>query len=504
MPDYLKRTGELITRLQELEPKLPENERPKVRQALFSYFDARKAALDDLQKLLDDVGAATDKENQWRDRVGRMRDDLNRYIGDLLSGLSDPSPGLFAFRALVLNDENRFWEGLKEIKVAEKRDQITAIRLKLEALATELEEKWRTVESNDSSIDEREKAIYQQMQENFRVGLNAVSAAHGTMKEQVAAAVLDVLDWKKKISPGGITGSFSVSAAISAIKYLLELKTGFAVSTAQKVAKEALRAYLQMNEDFKRRVAEYRSLVANEGGVLILYGRTYKDTQEFIRTNGFDQAKELYPKANDSLNSWSSAQASGGCRDDAEQFAHDALERLSWVLARTEASFNDCVSRHRGKFYGPVDPGTKEMLCEFKEWEDRLNNLKGMSVETQLRQYRDDAKNVFLIDIDTMVAKSVDDLRSEANTLVLPMFNRPNKEIILTITGSDADDLAEAYKFQCSNFVGQIRAEIEALVRSAEEAGRELTPEELQKALDRQLLPGLASIPSEYWDLVKN
>ncbi len=504
MSDYLKRTGELITRHLELEPKLTENERPRVRQSLFNYFDARKAALDDLQKLLDDCGTSTDKEGQWRDRVGRMRDDLTRYIGDLLSGLSDPTPALFAFRAQVLNDENRFWEGLKEIKVAEKRDQITTTRLKIEALATELEEKWRTVEDSDKSIDEREKAIYTQMQENFRVGINAVAAAHGSMKEQVAAAVLDALDWKKKISPGGITGSFSVSAALSVIKYLLEIKTGFAVSTAQKVAKEALRAYLQMNEDFKRRVVEYRALVANEGGVLILYGRTYKDTQEFIKNNGFDQAKELYPKANDSLNGWSSAQAAGGCREDAEQFAHDAMEHLSWVLARTEASFNDFVNRHRGKFYGPVDAGTKEMLCEFREWEDRLNNLKGMSLETQLRQYRDEARNAFLIDIDTMVAKSVDDLRREAKTIVLPMFNRPNKEIILTITGTEADELAEAYKFQCSNFVGQIRAEVEAMVKAAEEASRELTPEELQKALDRQLLPGIAGIPSEYWDLVKN
>ena len=503
MPDYVKRPGELIGRHLDIEPKLAEAERPRVRQALFAYLDARKAALDDLQKLLDDCGTATDKEGQWRDRVGRMRDELNRHLGDLLNGVSEPSVALLGFRSLTLNDETRFWEGLKEIKVAEKRDQVTTTRLKIEAMAKELEEKWRSIEESDRSIDEREKALYDQMQENLRVGLNAVAAAHGTMKEQVAAAVLEALDWKKKISPGGISGSFAVSAAVYAIKTLLDLHTGIPVSVAQKAAKEALRAYLRLNEDFQRRVAEYRALVANEGGVLILYGRTYRDTQDFIRDNGFDKAKELYSKASDSLNAWSSGLPSGGVRDDAEQFAKDALERLSWVLARTEASYNDFVNRHRGKFFGPVDAGTKEMLCEFKEWEDRIYNLKGLSLETQLRRFRDESKNVFLLDIDRMVAKSVEDLRREANTVVLPMFNRPNKEIILTITGTEADELAEAYKFQCANFVGQIRAEVEELIKASEASSKELTPEKMQELLDRALMPGIAGVPGEYWDLVK-
>ena len=503
MSDYLKRPGELITRHLELEPRLPEAERPKVRQALFNYLDARKAALDDLQKLLDDIGAATDKEGQWRDRVSRMRDDLNRHLGDMFSGVSSPSIEGLGFRALTLNDESRFWEGLKEIKVAEKRDQVTVTRLKLEALAKELEEKWRTVENSDRSIDDREKALYLQMQENFRVGINAVAAAHGTLKEQIAAGLLSALDWKKQISPGGIAGSFTVSAAITGIKYCLEIHTGFAVSIAQKVAKEVLRAYLRLNEDFQQRVQEYKGMVSTEGGVLILYGRTYLDTQAFIRDNGFDQAKELYPKAYADLGAWSSAQAPGGVRDDAEQFARDALEHLSYVLVRAEASFNEFVGRHRGKFYGPVDADTKEMLCEFKEWEERISNLKGLSVETQLRQFRDETRNAFLLDIDSMVAKSVDDLRREANTIVLPMFNRPNKEAILTITGTQADELATAYKSQCSIFVGMIKEEVKTMLRAAEESSKALSPEKLQEALDRQAMPATAGIPSEYWNLVK-
>ena len=62
---------------------------------------------------------------------------------------------------------------------------------------------------------------------------------------------------------------------------------------------------------------------------------------------------------------------------------------------------------------------------------------------------------------------------------------------------------ATAYKAQCSIFVGMIKEEVKTMLRAAEESSKALSPEKLQEALDRQAMPATASIPSEYWNLVK-
>ena len=48
-----------------------------------------------------------------------------------------------------------------------------------------------------------------------------------------------------------------------------------------------------------------------------------------------------------------------------------------------------------------------------------------------------------------------------------------------------------------------IKEEVNTMLRAAEESSKCLSPEKLQEALDRQFMPGIAGIPSEYWNLVK-
>jgi hypothetical protein len=234
--------------------------------------------------------------------------------------------------------------------------------------------------------------------------------------------------------------------------------------------KDYTKLWLRTNEEFLKRVNTYRELVqAEAGGVYVLFSQTYTDTQRFVEEHGYDVAKGLYKHAVESLNAWVAKQPSGPVRDDAESFAKDCLERISMNLSRTETTFNEFVSRHKDKFFGPVGPSIKEALSERQSWDLYLSNLRSKDVESKLRQFRAEATTFFTVDIDGPVSKNIDEIRFREDLL-----NDDEQRACI----------AELDRYT-SEIKRQLQERVEELVKAMEESERTLSDDELEELFDR-------------------
>lgn len=467
MPGYIKRPAELIARIDEINPQVPEAERPRIRQGLMDYLNARKDALTQMLGLLEDLDSDSSKESAWRDRVDRARDDLNRYIGDALNGVSEASLAALGFRALTLQAEHRFWEGLREIKVTEKRAQITVQRKKLEQMTRELDEKWRAIDGVDDSLFQEQVNVVRDIQRLSQEALEQTTARRRSIQEWLAKVTVMATDWAKQLpAPQPV----KIGAELLR-KYLQYFGPNWVKMTMYGLSE--LKDFLKPWEkgQYQMRLAIYQGQLIKESGVHVLFAQTYRDTQEFVKTNGFDAAKALYQQAYDALGRWTSGLPSGAVRDDAEAFAKDALERLSSNLSRTEASFNDFVGRHKGKFFGGLSDEIKESLCEVRAWENEVMNLKSLDLETQLRRYRDEANTFFLVDLEGPLSWPEKVIRERED-----------------LSNADKDELVSMYRAYADEIRRQIREQCDQVVRGLEESQRVLSARELEESLKRSLL----------------
>ena len=208
----------------------------------------------------------------------------------------------------------------------------------------------------------------------------------------------------------------------------------------------------------EQRKGQYDTLLGREAAVHVLFRQTWQDTQDFARDNGFEAAKTLYSKARESLDRWSGGLPSGGVRDDAETFARYCLEQLSWILARTEASFNDFVNRHKGKFFGAISDEIRESLCEFKSWEIELNGVQGLDLETRLRQYYSDANKFFVVDLEGPLSWPEKTLRERED-----------------LSSDDKAELVRMYRTYADEVRRQIRAECERIADGLQKAERDVS-----------------------------
>jgi hypothetical protein len=187
---------------------------------------------------------------------------------------------------------------------------------------------------------------------------------------------------------------------------------GRACSGPRKAIEACAKIYLKTNADYIQRSAAYASLLQSErGGIYVLFGGFRRDTETFIQKNGFDQAKVAYSLASDALQSWASRTATAGQRSDGEAFSKDILAKLSNHLAVTEKTFNEFVSAHRGKFFGPIAPDIVEALAETRVWEDWHRMIKGKSLDSRLRQWRTEANTFFAVSLSGLSSEDQEYLR---------------------------------------------------------------------------------------------
>jgi len=386
-----------------------EKERDVLARALDDYLRARTQCLEDLVRIVEETSQSrTEQERAWDDRLGGCKQDASR-LGDAIKSISGtPSVGAFNFVNLTQVEEEKFFSGLERVQVGERRDHLIENQKNVTDMSQRLDEKWRSLFEQDNSIDEHEKQIVDEIGEIIDRAYDAADRERRTIKEKLVAGVDQAVKVVKKYNKplvyllGALTG-----ADLEQLKQAIEVIKGSepAVDAFSKI-------YLKTNEEYIARSNEYARLLQSErGGIYILFGSIRQDTEEFVKKNGFDQAKLEYRAAVDAMASWTSGTATSAQRSDADAFGRDVLGKLSNHLAETEKRFNEFVSRHKGKFFGPIAPDIKESIAETRVWEDWDRMIRGKSLDARLRQWRSEANTFFTVSLSGLTSDDEEFLR---------------------------------------------------------------------------------------------
>ncbi|HLL21258.1 MAG TPA: hypothetical protein VK427_03960 [Kofleriaceae bacterium] len=275
-------------------------------------------------------------------------------------------------------------------------------------MSQKLDEKWRYLFDQDNSLDEYQKKIVEQIGALIDRSFDESDQARRTIRERLTGTVHEVAKFTKKY---GKPIKELLSALPSAEAKMLAQAVDGVTKLADPIDAYA-KIYMKTNADYIARAAEYATVLQSErGGIYVLFGGFRRDTDEFLKTSGFDHAKIEYQLAKDALAAWASSTQTSAQRSDAEAFGKDVLAKLGNHLSFMEARYNDFVSRHRGKFFGPIAPDIKEALAETRVWEDWNRLIQGKSLDAKLRQWRSEANTFFTVSLGELGSDDQEYLR---------------------------------------------------------------------------------------------
>jgi hypothetical protein len=352
---YDKRIAELRVQVKN-DTKLTEPDRATLIKTFEEYILERDKGFAELLVILGKSGI--DKQTDaFRNRVDQLGKDLGRRNSDMLRL---PLPAYNVYQEFLFN-ESFFIERLRKVSLPEHRDTIAKLGKDLEVYTAGLELEWQTLLFKDQNYDDQQKAIARDLRETLE-----------SVIRQVAESRKETLE------------------------YVTSVATKIPTPAAGTVFKKGATYLVEKMQYVQNRIRQYQALLSyEENGIYVVYGNTYGSTKEFIEKNSFSAAKAVYEKARDELRLMYES-GTPSQRDDAKEFAELALKVLSDRLAETETTFNQFVTKNRGRFFGPLSPEIEEALVETRVWEREADDMKRLDLEGKLREWRNELNKSFL------------------------------------------------------------------------------------------------------------
>lgn len=343
------------------------DERASFVEAVEGYIEARNDALTRLASFIADAGES-EREGAWTSII----DDL----GDIPE-LSDVDDELSSEAALALYDqfmtEEQAWvSALSVLETAAYRDDLIQLKLRLDNMTTLLEDKWKELLDDDGQLDQEERAA-----------IAAISETYGRTAREMRDArerTRGYLNTLADVAANDMVGSF-IPGVLGDIVGMLA---------------QTVKAYNDYRSAVETMQTQLKELSAQELKLLEGFLTTRKDTQLFVEQNGLDVMKAHYADADGELRAFTGVGTSAQ-RRDAEEFADQVRGALSEHVSEGESTFNAFVTRHQGKFFGPVAPDIEEALLETQVWlaEGEDAESRGRDLQELLRAWRDDANTLF-------------------------------------------------------------------------------------------------------------
>ncbi len=270
-----------------------------------------------LVRIVEETKPDSNQEDAWLRRIDICRDNAG-VLTDAVKSMADtPSIGAFNFVGVTQVEEVNFFSNLAKTKVGERRDKIVANGMKVVTMRAVLEEKWRFLSDQDNSLDDYQKRIADQIETILDKAYDDADRERRTIKERLVGHVQGIARFVKKYGkPIRELLEHLPSVEAQALKSLVE-----GIEHLQPSIEAGSKIWLGMNSNYHARVAEYRGLLRSEvGGVYVLFGGFRRDTEDFIRNNGFDKAKLDYQAASDALSSWISSSATSAQKSGCSRF----------------------------------------------------------------------------------------------------------------------------------------------------------------------------------------
>lgn len=480
MATYERRRRELKDAFTKIQSTLPIEEVLNLADAMDRYFAARDEVLTSLFAIVGDTGD-NKRESDWKDKLARGCDALKNTLDNALRSVELPTLARLAFEQMAVADENRFWSSLEKLNLGTRRDDLMLLGQNLEWYVTILEKKWETMKVENGALEDYEKRATSQIAAMVDEAIGQTAPLTARLKEAVTATGEAILNIPREIKDSltanaearlelkDDTAKMVADACDAIMSSFMKIKLGeySRVLDAGKAAVENYAVFLK--GDYSARVLEYRDKIRRQtDGILVVFSQTRRDTDEFIKKNGFDVAKAQYQEAKDALNRWITDLPTDGLKSDGKEFADALADGLSRHLTGMETMFNRFVSQNQGRFFGPVGPDIEQALLETRFWDDTLATLVGKGLEAKLREWRSDAHQFLEINLEDTFRQLDSELRDMPQEV---------QDAIRALAAGFRDEVMR-----------QARERVEEINKTDDETRRLAGADQMRQDLDRKLL----------------
>lgn len=419
------RSAEVTQRLRDAQPAPTAEEKDKIQGAFDVYTHDGNDYLGSIRAIVGEVGTPK-RTSSIEEHFGRWRAALSRF-GECLNPVRDPSLTALALVTKISFEEKDAIDRLAAAQIGETRDAFVEQDANVETAIKALSDKWAKLNGESDYFDRTEKeaadAIRKMVEEAIQQSAAAADqlARQGNEFYQFVAVDLPkeftdwVAGWGKAIDapekaaeawkslvktadPGGyIKGQLASAAKMP--------------SMSQGDPSGNLGAFIkassaQVDGLVRQRAEEYvEAMRRRTSGILVLFNETRRDTEQFIKNNGFDVAKVKYQEMSDRLDRVVSGLSSDGLKTDVGRYAKELVSMFGRHLSDIELMFNRFVKENEGRFFGPLGPDIAEALTETKSWEQYRVGLVNMGLEEKLRQFRSDLNQFIVVKMTDAVKK---------------------------------------------------------------------------------------------------
>jgi hypothetical protein len=416
------RSKELTQVLRDMQPAPTAEEKAKIQDAIDTYIRDRDDHLSSIRAIIGDTGE-NKRLGDVLDRLSRWEDSLKRF-GDCLSSIRDVTTAALAFVTRTSFEEKQAIDGLRAARAGEGRDILVYMATNVETMIKALADKWSKLNGESGYFDAQEKQAVESIRKMVEETLYKTAPATDQLvklsndfyqftlqfPKDVTQWVADQakdLDKKdaarwtalvKTIDPGRyVKGLLTTALGIPS------LSNGDPQGQLGELTKNAS---AHVSGLFTQRIEEYRSAIQRRTyGVLVLFNETRKDTDEFIKNNSFEAAKQKYQGISDALDRFASGLPTDGLKSDFGAFAKELRDMYGRHLMEMETMYNRFVSENQYRFFGPLGPDISEALTQTKAWEQVRVGLVNMGLEEKLRQFRSDVTEFIEVKMNDAVKR---------------------------------------------------------------------------------------------------
>jgi hypothetical protein len=347
---------------------------PAVRQTalanLATYADYREKALEKMVQLF---ANAEEFKNPaiWLVAVGDGAVSPARLAVNIPEKLDDEAgkAGLETLRTLI-EQENSFWATIKNHNVVSHVALLVKIGQGMAERAKALEATWEKLYANlDEELDRQIFGAEAEV-------LAALKELDGELEKAIKEVNLRTTELMQKA--GKAIGHLPLTEA-----QILGKGLEYSAKLIQRLLINRLQALRQ----------KITPLVMSESNIAIPFVEVRKDTEEFLRTGGLEQAKIAGSAAQLAAGTMCGEMKPAGQEADCRKAAARMMEHKDKHLAAVEAISNAFFAKNRGKFFGPVEAKTVEDLLELdttRGWANEASQpyaRTGKMVQDHLNDY---------------------------------------------------------------------------------------------------------------------
>jgi hypothetical protein len=369
-------------------PLPPEADIKVLRPAVEAWIKARREHLDALLLLLRDTGTAA-QAGKWKSRVDTLKNDLSRFAG-VLSSHSNASEWARRFVSINTTADEKFVTSLqKAVAAAEARDYMVVYLQTVKQQTKDLETKWSAILSKHESYKRQEEAVIDQVERMISETASKARDLEARIRSAIGTTLVKIKQTLQATPE-------SVPDAVGVPQNNELTAAGAAVETFRALAAGVETQRYRFETYFREEI----------GSVLFLFQDFRADTKEFIDKFGYKKVLEREESARRSLDGVASSGAtSSGNKTDAEQFVEAAKILIKGHANNAKNTWDDFVTKHEKKFFGPVGPNFAKALLDRDAFERKYERLQAKNLHELAEKWRSDIREVWDVDFSGLPPK---------------------------------------------------------------------------------------------------